>query len=135
MKVDEQPDLVSDLLGVDISIVLTKISENDVKRRRFGWLIQMSECFSAGNTASSFCERFISVANDVMTHGRALLGDEVVEMLAVLRMNRHFMKMMKEQHGHLVNKLIENGIKEVQDLIATGRCNNNGHLPAGAEAM
>ena len=45
------------------------------------------------------------------------------------------MKMMKEQHGHLVNKLIENGIKEVQELIATGRCNNNGHLPAGAEAM
>ena len=70
-----------------------------------------------------------------MTHGRALLGDEVVEMLAVLRMNRHFMKMMKQQHGHLVNKLIENGIKEVQDLIATGRCNNNDHLPAGAEAM
>ena len=52
-----------------------------------------------------------------MPDGRAVLGDELLEMVTVLRMNRAFVKMMKEKHGHLVNRLIEDGLASVAGLI------------------
>ena len=60
----------------------------------------------------------ISVANDVMTHGRTLLDDDKLEMLAVLRMNREFMDYMRSEYPTLMNELIEEGMKEVKLLMA-----------------
>jgi hypothetical protein len=111
------PDLVADLLPLDITSVLDRLEEADPKRLRYGWLLRMSDCYLGANTASSFCERMISVGNDVMPDGRAVLGDDLVEMVTVLRMNRAFMKMMKEKHGYLVNRLIEDGLASVVGLI------------------
>ena len=51
--------------------------------------------------AESFCERVISQANLVMTSGTSLLSDEEMEMLVILRMNREFMKFMREHYADL----------------------------------
>ena len=50
-----------------------------------------------------FCERVLSCANDVITDGNTLLSDEEIEMLVVLRMNREFMKFMRENYNHLTS--------------------------------
>ena len=52
----------------------------------------------------SFCERVLSCANDVLTEGNTLLGDEELEMLIILRMNREFMVFMREHYSHLVKE-------------------------------
>ena len=113
LGVDDQPDLIDDLLGLDMAVVMKQMSEMDSARRRFGWLLQMWECYGAGNPASSFCERMISVANDVMTDGRTVLDDDLLEAVAILRMNRKFIEMMKNTHGHLVNRILEEAMKEL----------------------
>ena len=50
---------------------------------------------SARSTPESFAERAISGANLVMTNGNTLLGDQMLEMLVVLRTNREFMEFME----------------------------------------
>lgn len=45
-----------------------------------------------GNLAESHCERCISAANLIMTDGKTLMGDELLEQLCVLRMNRRYMQ-------------------------------------------
>ena len=49
--------------------------------------------------AESFCERVISAANLVVDTGNTLLGDEEVEMLAILRVNRPFMEFMRATYS------------------------------------
>ena len=48
--------------------------------------------------AGSFCERGLSAGNLIMTKGNTLLSDEKVEMLIILRMNRHFMEFMRAEY-------------------------------------
>ena len=43
----------------------------------------------------SFCERMLSCANNVIGTNITLLSDELIEILAVLRMNRDFMEFMR----------------------------------------
>ena len=67
---------------------------NDPERVKYGFLPLMASC-SDGEigalNAESFSERILSNAND----GNTLLGDEELEMLVVLRMNRDFMEFMR----------------------------------------
>ena len=49
--------------------------------------------------AESFAERVISGSNLVMTNGNTLLGDKMLEMLVVLRMNREFMEFMRREYA------------------------------------
>ena len=118
MREGEHANLIDDLLEVDMELVMEKIHRKDPFRRRYGWLPQLWRCYAGGNAASSYCERMISVANDVMTHGRTLLDDDKLEMLAVLRMNREFMDYMRSEYPTLMNELIEEGMKEVKLLMA-----------------
>ena len=118
LREGEHANLIDDLLEVDMELVMEKIHRKDPFRRRYGWLPQLWRCYAGGNAASSYCERMISVANDVMTHGRTLLDDDKLEMLAVLRMNREFMDYMRSEYPTLMNELIEEGMKEVKLLMA-----------------
>ena len=54
--------------------------------------------------AESFCERVLSCANDVLTEGNTLLSDEELEMLVVLRMNRKFMRFMREHYSSMLSQ-------------------------------
>ena len=51
--------------------------------------------------AESFAERVLSTANDVLTEGKSILGHEEVEMLVLLRINKKFMKSMREKYSKL----------------------------------
>jgi hypothetical protein len=51
--------------------------------------------------AESFCERCLSAGNLVMNKGNTLLPDGDVDMLVILRMNRHFMEYMRRRYPHL----------------------------------
>ena len=55
--------------------------------------------------AESYCERVISGANLTLDDSNARLGDEVLEMLVMLRMNREFMEFMRENYSHRVKHL------------------------------
>ena len=52
----------------------------------------------------SFAERAIFGSNMVMTNGNTLLGDKMLEMLAVLRMNRAFMGFMRGEYTEQIMK-------------------------------
>ena len=54
----------------------------------------LKDCVGFLPTAS-FCERCNSVAKEVMTDAYTLMGEEALEMLAVLQMNRVFMEHMR----------------------------------------
>ena len=54
--------------------------------------------------AESFCERVISACNLVMTTGNTLLGNEELEMLVLLRINRQFMEHMRIHHPEVSNQ-------------------------------
>ena len=72
-----------------------------------GYIPLMASCSSGqlgALNAESFCERVLSCANDVLTEGNTLLSDEELEMLVVLRMNRKFMKFMRQHYSDLLTE-------------------------------
>ena len=55
----------------------------------------MAGCTIGALMSESFCERVLSVANNVVDEGNTLLRDEEVSMLTILRINRSFMEYMR----------------------------------------
>ena len=100
-------DTLADLMPLDIGVLYRKIIETDPDRRLYSYIPAMASC-SKGQlgalNAESFCERVLSCANDVLTEGNTLLSNEELEMLVILRMNRDFMKSMREHYGHLLTE-------------------------------
>ena len=88
-----------DLIDIDLGRLYHKlITKVDPDRSRFGFLPLMAGCCDGqigALNAESFAERVISGSNLVMTNGNTLLGDKMLEMLVVLRMNREFMEFME----------------------------------------
>ena len=70
--------------------------------------------------ASSYVERVNSCANLVLTEGNSLLSDEETHELAVLQMNRDFMKFM----CHTFNKLSIEKFKSLVQEKNEGDFNN-----------
>ena len=97
-------DLVAHLLDINPGKVYMDLTKNDPLGEMYGYLPEMASC-SGGEigalNAESFSERVLSHANDVMDKGNTLLGDEELEMLTVLRMNRSFMEFMREHYNHI----------------------------------
>ena len=96
-------DLLDDLIDLDIGRLYEKIiTEVDPDRQKYGFLPLMAGCCDGqigALNAESFAERVISGANLVMTNGNTLLGDQMLEMLVVLRMNREFMEFMRREYA------------------------------------
>ncbi|KAI9344980.1 hypothetical protein BDR26DRAFT_932541 [Obelidium mucronatum] len=105
------PDLVDDLMDIDIGLVYNNILELDPKREKYGFLPLMATC-SKGQIgalpAESYCERMLSCANSILTEGNTLLGEIELEMLVLLRMNRDFMVFMREHYSHVNHQLTAN---------------------------
>ena len=103
-----QPDLVTDLLHLDVGKLYKKISANDEGRRMYGFIPDMASCSSAqigALNAESFCERVLSCANLVIDEGNTLLGDDEIEKVVTLRMNRDFMELIRAEYPELVKQL------------------------------
>ena len=101
-------DLLDDLIDLDIGRLYEKIiTEVDPDRYKYGFLPLMAGCCDGqigALNAESFAERVISGANLVMTNGNTLLGDQMLEMLVVLRMNREFMEFMRREYAEEMMK-------------------------------
>ena len=108
MKKDNQSlDLTEDLMKLDIGKVYGQIEAMDTARVQFGWIPTMASS-SVGQigalSAESYCERILSCANNVITKGNTLLGDEELEMIVVLRMNREFMQFMRTHYSAIAKQ-------------------------------
>ena len=108
MKKDNQSlDLTEDLMKLDIGKVYRQIEAMDTARVQFGWIPTMASS-SVGQigalSAESYCERILSCANNVITKGNTLLGDEELEMIVVLRMNREFMQFMRTHYSAIAKQ-------------------------------
>ena len=99
-KVSKECDILGDLMQLDVGPLYLKLE----KTKEFG-LIPSMALSSFGQlgalNAESFAERVLSTANDVLTEGNSLLGHEEVEMLVLLRINKKFMKSMREKYSKL----------------------------------
>ena len=71
---------------------------------RYGFLPEMARGWVGKLNSESYSERCISIANDVVTDGNTMLGSEEIEMVCVLRMNREFMKYMREHFNKISNQ-------------------------------
>ena len=74
--------------------------------RPFGQLPRMAMRFLGSNLSEAFCEQVIAAANNIMTEGRTLLGEDYLEMLCVLRMNRDFMRHMRTNYEDVAMKAV-----------------------------
>jgi hypothetical protein len=100
--IGEPLDLTHDLMRLDIGKLYKEVARGDQGRRVYGYLPVMASC-SKGQlgalSAESYCERVLSVANQVVVEGNTLLGDDEVEMVTLLRMNCAFMQSMRKTYG------------------------------------
>ena len=99
---EEELDLVADLMPLNVGPLYAKLAKDE--RVRFGYIPQMAAATIGALNAESFCERVLRCAGHVLTEGNTLLGDEELEMLVVLRMNRNFMRFMREKYGDVVKQ-------------------------------
>ena len=54
--------------------------------------------------SASFCERINSCANQIVTTGNTSLGDDLVDKMVVLRINRNFMKFMQLKYPTILKQ-------------------------------
>ena len=83
------------------------VIKSDPDRKNFGFIPLMASCSSGeigALNAESFAERVISGSNLVMTNGNTLLGDKMLDMLVVLRMNREFMEFMRREYAEEITE-------------------------------
>jgi hypothetical protein len=97
---NEKLDLLTDLLDVDMSPVLRKLSSSAI-----GEIVPYSVSIIGANMAETFNERQFSAMNLIMTTKRTRLSDRQLEILAVLRMNRSYMRAMKNNFPKLALRL------------------------------
>ena len=102
--------------------------KSDPEREKYGFLPLMASC-SEGEigalNAESFSERILSTAADVMTKGNTLLGDEELEMLVVLRMNRDFMEFMRANYNKVSQQQFMQTVVHEADNVENDNAEND----------
>ena len=88
-------------------VLKTYFIEQDQNRALFGYLPKMATTCEGSIGAllsASFCERINSCANQIVTTGNTSLGDDLVDKMVVLRMNRNFMKFMQLKYPTILKQ-------------------------------
>ena len=117
-----EPDLVEDLMKIDLKNLMDKLEEvnaSDSNQNCFGYLPLMascSKCQLGALNSQSFAERINSVANLIVTVKRGDLHPVLMNKLVMLRMNETFMQYLCAQKRH-GNINIISGIDEIDDNI------------------
>jgi len=92
-------------------VLKTYFIEKDPNHALFGYLPKMiTTCKgSIGAVLSaSFCERINSCANQIVTTGNTSLGDDLVDKMVVLRMNKNFHEVHAPEIPHNSQTKISN---------------------------
>jgi hypothetical protein len=91
------------LMDADVSKMMKEInSENKRLDNLFGFLPDMcknSRCQLGALASQSFAERMNSCANLLLTKNRLTMSDDAIEKFVVLRMNKDFMQLMRENNA------------------------------------
>ena len=102
-------DPVEHLMNLDAKVWLAAAETINKKNGCFGLLPDMWKCLPCQLGAlwsQSFVERMNSAGNLLVTKDKMNLGDDLIEKLVVLRMNKEFMKFMRtERPSLIVNQL------------------------------
>lgn len=69
------------------------------QRKSYGLFPLLARKIVGNLMSESFCERVISVANDVLTKGNTLLDSKDIDMMCTLRVNRTFMLDFVDEGG------------------------------------
>ena len=104
----EELDVIKDLKDLDMKVLLTEAKKLNDKDNRFGHLLTMCNAtkFQLGALISqSFAERMNSAGNNIVTENRSSLGNETIDKLAILRMNRRFIDHCRKQKATARNKI------------------------------
>jgi len=105
------------LLKVDVGPIYLALMESDLNRTQYGFLPLMASCSKSqigACNAESFCERVISACNCICHKQNTNLSEDLLQKMVVLRINREFMKFMRENYYDEISKL-----KESTDLTET----------------
>ena len=110
---------MNDLTKVDMGYYNKLVADSGPDQEKFGLLPLIAMCLVGTCLSSSFCERIISAANQdlVMNCERTCLHESILEMLAVLRINRSFMEYMKENHPSVVMKFQAKQVKKLEEML------------------
>ena len=117
IKTNENLDLIDDLLVLDMKPILEDIISKN-KDGQYGYIPLMMSCSSGqlgALNAESFAERINSAAKILVTNRRTRLSDEMIDMLVMLRMNRDFMKWVRENKN--IKKTVITGIENLQEIV------------------
>lgn len=99
----EKVDVVDHLLPLNIGKLYIKAHQSN----KYGYLPLMASS-SKGQLgalmAESYCKRVISVGNMISTDRNVVLNDDELEMLVILKMNKDFIKFMRNNYAHEIKK-------------------------------
>ena len=99
IKVTNELDLLEDMIDLDMGPLLCSLAAH------LKDLVSFACAIIGANVSESFCEREISIVNQIMTKRRTSITDERLEKLTVLKMNRLFIEDMKKQYPKLFSRL------------------------------
>ena len=114
LELEHSVDLVKDLMDMDMSSILRKLTTDDKIRE----VVPFSVSIIGANMAESFEERIISVMNQIMTPQRTSLSDTHAEKLCVLRVNRSYMRKMKKAYPKLALRLSKYQTSKIRKMAA-----------------
>ena len=115
---NETIDIFKDLMHLNPGRIYLALEKKDKKREKYGLIPRMavgSKGCIGFLPAASFCERCNSAAKDVMTDAHTLMGEEPLEMMVVLQMNRKFMEYMRSRYGSLTKEQFGMSLIEIVD--------------------
>ena len=97
-------DQLLQMWDLELGRVMKQIISVDPKKEQFGFLPYMTTT-SRGSVgaflASSFCKRINSAANIILHDGNLKLGEEEINTLTVLQMNRSFIDYMRKAYPNV----------------------------------
>ena len=92
-------DPESDLMQVDLGVLLKRLREENEVDGRYGPFPRMAQCYLGAQNSVAFVESLNSVLGQVMTNDRTLLNETELEHVALLRMNKAWIKRMKVKYA------------------------------------
>jgi hypothetical protein len=115
---------IMELWYVDMGKVMTHLClVPDPDRKLYGFLPKMATT-SQGSIgalpASSYAERVNSVGNQILTKGNSLLSPDEINKVVVLRMNREYMKYMRQKHPEASLQHFNMTVLKPGDNVETG---------------
>ena len=101
---NEKLFLYNNLWGVDMKLLIDYVIEESGSEEKFGYLPEMCTKYPVqlgALTSESFSERMLSNVNLLVDPNRLKFGDDMIDKLIVLRMNKTFMDRLRNNKARV----------------------------------